>query len=125
MPFLERGLILIVSDDTVKAALLAALVETAGFRVGFPRPLESASEAMRRLRPGACLIDCDDSGLCNDETLGHAMMRGIATVVFGTHEALDRSRALVVKHHAELLSMPPDPGAVDAVLRHAGRTTTL
>lgn len=124
MPFLERGLILIVSDDTVKAALLAALVETAGFRVGFPRPLESASEAMRRLRPSACLIDCED-GLCNEETLGHAMMRGIATIVFGTNEALDRSRALVVKHHAELLSMPPDAGAVDAVLRSAGRATTL
>ena len=126
MPFIERGLILIVSDDAVKSALLAALVETAGCRVGFARPLESASEAMRRLRPGACLVDGDDPGLCNDETLGHALMRGISTIVFGTHEALDRSRALVARHHAAPLSMPADPGAVDAALRRAlsGRPPT-
>ena len=118
----EAPTILILSDDAIVAALLGALVETLGHDVRFGRPFEDPSDAMRRLRPTLCLIDCENETACNDETLGHAIMRGITVLAFGKNEALDRSRALVTRHHIATVRMPPDPIVLDATLRRALKT---
>ena len=112
-------MILILSDDAVAAALLGALIETLGYPVRFARAPENPDQSMRRVRPKVCLLDCDDPAKCSDELLGHAMMRGISVVIFGTPAALDHVRAVASEHRLETLLIPPDPEVLDATLRRA------
>lgn len=112
-------MILILSDDAIAAALLGALIETLGYPVRFARSPESGGQALRRVRPVVCLLDCQDPDACNEEVLGHAMMRNISVVVFGTREVLDRLRALALEHRIDTLLMPPSPEEVDETLKRA------
>ena len=117
---LRELLVLILSHDSVAAALLGGLVETLGYEVHFARPPESADESLRRVRPRVCLVDCTDEVSCRSEFFGRATMRGVCVVIFGTPEALDRVRALALAHNIELLLMPPDVNELDATLQRAG-----
>jgi DNA-binding NtrC family response regulator len=108
--------VLLLSRDTVAAALLGGLVETLGYQVRFARPPESAEDSLRRVRPRICLVDCVDPDACSQEFVGRATMRGIAVVVFGTREALDRVRALAAEHRLETLLVPAGVDELQAVL---------
>ncbi len=112
-------LVLIFSADAVAAALLGALIETLGYAVRFARPPETADQSMRRVRPTIALLDCQDPAACNDEVLGHAAMRGISVVIFGTPEALEEVRALALEHNIDMLLMPPEPDELDEILKRA------
>lgn len=112
-------LLLIFSADAVAAALLGALIETLGYVVRFARPPETADQSMRRVRPTIALLDCQDPAACNDEVLGHAAMRGISVVIFGTPEALREVRALALEHNIDMLLMPPEPDELDETLKRA------
>jgi DNA-binding NtrC family response regulator len=112
-------MVLIISADAIAAALLGALIETLGYSVRFASPPETPDQAIRRVRPTVCLLDCDDPENCSDEFLGHAAMRGISIVVFGKREALDRVQALALEHDIELLIVPPDIAVVDEALQRA------
>jgi DNA-binding NtrC family response regulator len=112
-------MVLIISPDPVAAALLGALIETLGYTVRFASPPEPADRAVRRVRPGVCLLDCEDSEHCSDEFLGRAAMRGLSVVVFGRRDALERLRALVLQHRIEMLIVPSDVAAVDETLGRA------
>jgi CheY-like chemotaxis protein len=112
-------LVLICSADAVAAALLGALIETLGYAVRFARPPETADQSMRRVRPTIALLDCQDPAACNDEVLGHAAMRGISVVIFGTAEALEEVRALALEHNIDTLLMPPVPDELDETLKRA------
>ena len=113
--------ILILSVDAVAAALLGALIETLGYTVRFARPPESADQSIRRVRPGVCLLDCENPDSCNDEVLGRAAMRGISVVIFGTSAALARVRALALEHEIDMLLMPPNPTKLDETMKRAVR----
>jgi DNA-binding NtrC family response regulator len=112
-------MVLILSDDTVAAALLGALIETLGYSVRFARPPETTDQTIRRVRPSVCLLDCDDPDSCSDEFLGRATMRGISVVVFGRSDALEHVRALALAHDIDTLIVPSDTGVVDDTLRRA------
>lgn len=111
--------VLILSADSVAAALLGALVETLGYAVRFARPPEPPEAAVRRTRPRICLVDCTDGAACTEELFGRAAMRGICVVVFGTPDVLERTRELVQRHGLETLLMPTDLEAVETVLSRA------
>jgi DNA-binding NtrC family response regulator len=113
--------ILILSADAVAAALFGALLETLGYAVRFARPPEESEDAIRRVRPRVCLVDCDDETTCTSELLGRAAMRGISVVIFGRSAALDRALALAREHDIELLLVPPDASTLDAAVRRALR----
>jgi DNA-binding NtrC family response regulator len=112
-------MILILSADAIAAALLGALIETLGYSVRFAQSPESGDQALRRVRPVVCLLDCHDPEACNDEILGHATMRSTSVVIFGTREVLDRFRALASEHRIDTLLMPPSPEEVDETLKRA------
>ena len=105
------------------AALLGALVETFGYSVQFGGPFENTNDAMRRTRPSVCILDVDYGVEASDETLGHAAMRGIAGILFGTQKALDRNRALIEKHGVVTLRMPASPADLDTALQRAMQST--
>lgn len=112
-------MILIVSADAVGAALLGALIETLGYTIRFAQPPEAVEQTIRRVRPKVCLVDCDDPGACNDEVLGRAGMRSISVVIFGTHKALERVRALAAQHEIDTLLVPLDVEVLGDTLRRA------
>ena len=117
-PF-ESKMILILSADAIAAALLGALIETLGYSVRFARTPESGDQALKRVRPAVCLLDCQDPEACNDEILGHALMRNISVVIFGTREVLDRFRALAIEQRIDTLLMPASPDEVHETLKKA------
>lgn len=112
-------MVLIISADAVAAALLGALIETLGYAVRFARSPETTDQAIRRVRPMVCLLDCDDPSNCSDEFFGRATMRGISVVVFGKRNALEHVRAFVLAHDLDVLGMPSDVAAVGTTLRRA------
>lgn len=112
--------VLILSHDPFAAALLGGLVESLGYVVQFRRPPESAEDSLRRVRARICLVDCADPRACREDFFGHAMMRGVCVVIFGTHEALERVRDIAAAHRIEMLLMPPEIDDLEEVLQRAG-----
>lgn len=116
----QEHLVLILSNDSVAAALLGGLVETLGYDVQFGRPPESADDSVRRLKPRVCLVDSNDPIACRDEFLGRATMRGVCVVIYGTRGALDRVREVATAHNLDTLLMPPALEELEAMLQRAG-----
>ena len=73
---MNRHDVLILSTDSLAAALLGAAVELAGHVPRFALPAEGARTALLRLRPRAVLIDCDHDEACSDAFIGPALMTG-------------------------------------------------
>lgn len=116
-------LVLVMSSDPVAAALVGALVETLGYRVRFHRPPEDPTEALRRERPGVAMLDGTDHLVISDAVLGHAAMRGISVVVFGSREALAGIQDLARTHRIHTLITPTTADAASELLNQlvAGR----
>lgn len=112
--------VLILSHDPIAAALLGALVETLGYEVQFGRPPESPDDALRRVKPRVCLVDCSEPESCRAEFFGRATMRGVCIVIFGPPAALERLRELARTHDLEMLLMPPEVEVLEALLQRAG-----
>lgn len=108
--------VLILSSDAVAAALVGALVETLGYTVRFHQPPEDPTETLRRERPDVAMLDGGDRLMISDEVLGHAAMRGISVVLFGSREALDGIRAIVQTHRLHTLIAPPSPEKTSELL---------
>ena len=106
-PARPRHVVLIMSSDAVAAALVGALVETLGYGVRFYQSPEDPTATLRRERPDVAMIDGTDSLMISDAVLGHAAMRGIAVVIFGSAEALDGIRQLARDHRLHTLIAPP------------------
>jgi DNA-binding NtrC family response regulator len=116
-------MILILSSDALAAALLGALIETLGYSVTFARPPERFEDSVRRVRPKVCLVDSSDPRVGGDGFLGRAGMRGIAVVIFGSVEALDRVRALALEHAIDTILVPTDTVTLASTLQRALQRT--
>jgi len=114
-----KHVVLILSSDAVAAALLGALVETLGYLVRFYHPPEDPDAALKRERPSVAMVDCDDPTMMKDDLFGHARMRGISVVMFGTSDALRQVRQLALEHALDTLIMPASLDALDDTLRKA------
>lgn len=101
-----RQAVLIISSDAVGAALIAALVETLGYRVRFLVPPESTDDALRRVRPAVAMVDCEDPSIVTPELIGRARMRGVSVLLFGSAEALRGVHTLVAQFDLHRLIMP-------------------
>jgi hypothetical protein len=78
----SRDAVLVLSEDPLAAALLAAATELAGYAPRFPLPNEPSRTALRRVRPGLVLVDCDHTEACTDEFVGPALMTGSRVLLF-------------------------------------------
>ena len=114
-----KHVVLVLSTDAVAAALLGALVETLGYLVRFFHNTEHPDEALKREKPAVALIDCEDPTVMKEEVLGHARMRGISVVIFGSADALHRVRQLALEHSLDTLIMPATVDQLDETLRKA------
>ena len=114
-----KHVVLVLSSDAVAAALLGALVETLGYLVRFFHPPEDPDAAMKRERPSVAMIDCADPTVMKDDVFGHARMRGISVIMFGSSDALRRVRQLALEHALDTLIMPASVETLDETLRKA------
>lgn len=99
--------------------MLGGLVETFGYRVDFATVSESP-DRVRLKRPRVCLLDCETDA-CSESAIARAIMRGVSVVLVGPRPLLMQMRELAVRHGAELLFMPPEPGPLGDVLDRAVR----
>lgn len=105
-----------MSSDAVAGALVGALVETLGHTVRFYHPPEDPTETLRRERPDVAMLDGADSLMVSEAVLGHAAMRNISVVVFGSPEALRGIRDLAKRHEIHTLLTPPTAAATSELL---------
>lgn len=102
-----KHLVLILSSDAVAGALVGALVETLGYDVRFYEAPEDPTDALRRARPDVAMVDGEDRLMISEAVLGHAAMRDIGVVIFGSREAIQGIRELVQRHRIHTLIAPP------------------
>ena len=76
-----RKSILIVSADTLGAALLGGAVELAGLEPLFQYPDEPPRAALRRTRPSVVLVDCGSPDACDESFIGPALMTGSRVIL--------------------------------------------
>jgi hypothetical protein len=79
---LSRHDVLILSADTLAAALLGAAVELAGHQPHFPQADEVARAALRRVRPRLVIVDCNDDHACSEAFVGPVIMTGAQLLLF-------------------------------------------
>lgn len=99
---------LILSPDPLGAALLAAAVELAGFRVDFAIPGEGGADAVRRVKPRIVLVDCQDERLRDEGLVGPAIMIGAWIFLYGTRDGLRDMSVIASRHGAEVIALPED-----------------
>jgi hypothetical protein len=119
--------VLIVASDSLLAALVGALAETAGLTAAFPQEGEGAADALIRVKPlVAVLVDGDGDAAGSDVFLARARKRGVAVMFFGERDSMQRlspwARANDVgvfvipaeldALHSALQRLPPRPGAL-------------
>ena len=105
-----------VSTDAMGAALLAAAIEVAGMRAGFPMDGESPRDAVRRMRPSHVLIDCGDANASDESLIGPAMMTGARVFLFGDERGLRMSRHIALRFHMGIVVLPNDVDRLAAIL---------
>lgn len=115
---------LILSHDSVGAALIGAAVEFAGLDAAFPADGERLRDALRRVRPVVVLADCDRDDASAEAFVGPAMMTGARVVVYcsaADARSIDRARTLAERYDLVFFSLPGDADALgtylDVVLR--------
>ena len=106
----------IVSPDPLLSALVGAAVELIGYRAEFPRADESATMALRRLRPAYLLIDAEDPAALDETVLGRGLMSGARIFLFGTEARVQSLRDFVARYHLELIVFPRDVAGLAEIL---------
>jgi hypothetical protein len=109
-----------MSTDALVAALLGALVEIEGYTPRFVSGDETPREALRRVRPGVALVDCDFPGACTAAFLGPAKMVGARVVLFGRPTVAAIVAACAEQFELRVLGMPPASGELARALSGGG-----
>ena len=83
---MSRHDVLILSADTLAAALLGAAVELAGHQPHFPQADEVAQVALRRVRPRLVIVDCDHDHACSEAFVGPVLTTGAQLLLFDSRQ---------------------------------------
>jgi DNA-binding NtrC family response regulator len=118
---MSASAILIIATDALAGALLGAAVELAGYAPVFPRDGENAREALRRTKPCAVLVDCDDEESCGDAFFGPALMLGAAVAVFTSSRSTRVLEPIAREYAVQTFSLPVDIAELKSVLDACAR----
>lgn len=99
---------LIVSADSLGAALVGAATELAGFRVAYLLENEPILDGLRRTKPLVVLVDATHTIASDAAALGPALMTGASLVFYGRAERLRDTRASAAAAHAAAISLPEE-----------------
>ena len=112
---------LILSRDSLGAALIGAATELAGFRVGYPGEGESVPDSIRRVKPLAVLVDAEDPIASDAASLGPALMTGAAVVFYGRADRIRDVRAVASAAQASIIVFPDEITRLPAMLTAIAR----
>lgn len=114
---------LVLSHDSVAAALVSGAVELAGLEPAYTIPGEHMRETLMRLRPTTVIADCDhdrDAGAF----VGPAAMIGARVALFCSSSnlaAAEAARQLAERYDVAFFLLPEDTDALQAYLNQAAR----
>ena len=103
------------------SALLGILLESRGFRPVFPDSKEAPRDALRRLRPGVVLVDCEHNEACTESFFGPAMMTGARIIIFSASYSRDEVTSFAARFGFDSFVLPADLGIFASVMRAAPR----
>lgn len=108
--------VLILAREELIAALLGLLVETTGHSVSFAQPKERSAEAMRRLRPGVAIVDCDHRD-CTGDLVKAANEVGARLILFSASREPEYVRRIAAPSHSDSFTFPIEPPQLDSLIR--------
>lgn len=115
---------LVLSRDTVAAALVGGIAELAGLAPVFLSDGDRPRDVLRRVRPATMLADCDESTA--DAYIGPAMLYGTRVGLFcasADAAAAERSREIAERYDLAFFVLPQDLDALGAYLYEVARAT--
>lgn len=115
---------LILSDDTVAAALVGGAAELAGLPAEFPATNESVRDAIRRVHPAVVIADCSRATSHDEAFIGPAMMTGAAVAIFcasADSAEVARARAVASRYALAFFAFPGDVGTMHTFLDHVAQ----
>ena len=118
---MNDSLALVLSADTLIAALLGALLETHGYKATFPDDEERPREALRRVRPGVVLVDCEHEVACTEAFFGPATMTGARVIMFSASQSREEVSKFAEQFGFDWFILPGDISGFAQVMRAAPR----
>lgn len=112
---------LVLSLDALMAALVGALLETHRYHPVFADTGEPPRDALRRLRPGVVLVDCEHNDACTETFFGPAIMTGARIVVFSTSQSREEVTSFAARFGFDSFVLPADLAIISSVMRAAPR----
>lgn len=101
--------VLVIPHDAVIGALLADLVQLAGYRLLFAADDEAPRRAIERLRPAIVLVDCDHDDACSESFRIAAAAASIEVVLFsGTHSEREL-QGIARRYGVKYFALPNGP----------------
>jgi hypothetical protein len=113
----SRQPVLILSSDSLSAALLGAAVELAGHAPYFAMEGEAARAALLRVRPRLGLIDCDHGEACAESFIGPAMMTGARLLLVHSRRSERDMGELAHQLGVRVFEMPSDHASLMLLLQ--------
>lgn len=108
--------VLVLAREELIAALLGLLVETTGHTVDFAKPGEASVAAMRRLRPGVIIVDCDHSD-CTEDLVRAAREVGARLILYSAAREPEYVRKVAAPSRSQSFTFPIEPPQLDALIR--------
>ena len=105
---MSRQAVLVLSSDSLAAALLGAAIELAGHAPRFAQSDEAARAALLRVRPRLVVIDCDHEDACSEAFIGPALMTGSRVLLFRSRRTRRDVTELSDRLGLSVVEMPMD-----------------
>lgn len=113
--------VLVLSSEALIAALLGALLEIHGYTPVFPEPEEAPRDALRRVRPGIVLVDCEQDEACSEAFFGPATMTGARVILFSASRSRQEVASFAARYGFDWFILPIDLPSFSKVVRAAPR----
>ena len=104
--------VLILSGDPDVGALLADLLELAGYAAAFPAADERPQEAVARLLPRTVIVDCDLPAARSDALYRAATRHGAAVILFSPGRPWDDVARRAAPRGLPFFALPIRPAAL-------------
>ena len=119
---MPTDVVLILSGDADVGALLADLLELAGYKASFAAADERPEDAVARLRPRTVIVDCDLPAARGNALHRAAAIHGAAVILFSPGRPWDEVARRAAPHGLPFFALPIRPAALAELAEHSHPT---
>ena len=116
--------VLILSGDADVGALVADLLELAGYEPAFAAADERAEDAVARLRPRTVIVDCDLPAARANALYRAAAIHGGSVILFSPGRPWDDVARRAAPRGLPFFALPIRPAALAALTERPGQAGT-